>query len=71
MQKATSTLTTETFDNYIYNQTTNNKLFEYSKNAEGNIRVVIWVDAAAPTEQLEALEGCDIKIDMGLTVVSN
>lgn len=64
-----STLTTKTFENYIYNQTTNNKLFEFSENNERNIKVSVWVDAGANPAQLAALQGCNITVDIELIVV--
>jgi len=66
-----STLTTETFEDYVYDQTTNHRLFTYEGNTEKEITVSVWIDAGASAEQLAAIEGCDIKINMNLLTVEN
>lgn len=64
----TSTLEAKPFDAYVYDQTTNSKLFEFYPGNNVNVIVSVWLDAGASPEQLAALEGCDIKFNMDLTI---
>ena len=66
----TSQLKAKPFDDYVYNQTTTNKLFDYDQNEQGNISVAVWVDAGATTEQVAAIQGCDVSINMELIAVA-
>lgn len=65
---STATLTAKPFANYINTSDKSNKLFEYDKNAEGNIEVSIWLDAGADSAKLQ---GCSVSIDIQLIVVAS
>ena len=66
-----STLTTKTFEDYVYDPTTNHRLFAYEAETPKEITISVWLDAGASAEQLAAIEGCDIKINMNLITVEN
>ena len=66
-----STLTTKTFEDYVYDPTTNHRLFAYEAETPKQITISVWLDAGASAEQLAAIEGCDIKINMNLITVEN
>lgn len=64
----TTTLTTETFDSYLRNENTKNRLFNKSYNADatGNIKVAVWLDSDAAQDS--DLFGCEVIIDLNLIV---
>lgn len=64
----TTTLTTETFDSYLRNENTKNRLFKksYDAAATGNIKVAVWLDSDAAQDS--DLFGCEVTIDLNLIV---
>lgn len=64
----TTTLTTETFDSYLRNENTKNRLFKksYDADATGNIKVAVWLDSDAAQDS--DLFGCEVTIDLNLIV---
>lgn len=64
----TTTLTTETFDSYLRNENTKNRLFNksYDAAATGNIKVAVWLDSDAAQDS--ELFGCEVTIDLNLIV---
>lgn len=65
---AKTTLTTETFDNYLLDANSDPKhsLYSFAKNGTGNIAVAVWLDEAASASS--DLFGCDVEIDISLVV---